>query len=1285
MTRVALITAYNGKGELLFGKRNDNGKYTLPGGHLNEGEDPRAGMVRELHEETGLHPSSLSYLHEDPGPDGDVLYCFSGHVRGEPHGNFDPDQECEHWEFFDITDGIPSKIWNNLHGPAGDANIVRRVFEWEEAEERPEQKLEKTEELGKVVLDPNAGYSFSHQHGRMGLRPTALKTFNVFAHHGGKVVGHAEFKLDPEQPVMTSGDTYVDQKHQRRGVASAMYAHAEKVLGRKAEPSTNQSDEGAALWAGNEKNSQFGKAEDLEKAAPKVWRSDDWGTAAMEIPSARHPDRTQYDANYLSAIKDHYGSVTPVKVPIVGLTFRNDIKNRPRYDLYRKMVRAGDRLPPAVVRRTSSGFEVLDGNHKGQAARDEGAKHLDAVEVPSELSKGQEPLEKMGAAARLFPFNPDKSIEPGAENAIATWQGPDHARPQRENVPYMQGPARARALIKLAAATQTRRGSAGDVQYLLHRGMGRLEHESVLREPGFAQHEKDRSSWTPHHKIAKDFSLDYNPYNRGTASVVSAWIPEGAIHSVPSQLGRLETGGARDYDTNDKIRGANNYADEHEVVVAPHRSELAKPHEVEAALGNATDIDSQINRRHGPTPTTARAQFSAGVHPKMMAKAEDEVERGLDHPDLNERTLTLKLDSVNPRHLQTASLDPHPQVHEAAIAHPRFGSAQVMHLMEATKGTDGAYPLAQQLHVLKQGDRLHSNHISALVRNAGAAPAERERVMDEVVGHPITPDTVLRSLYLDPSTSSAHRQRILQNLNAPADVLEHALHTGLFVPGAEATQLAKLAIQHPHLSSDSRDGLVRMAADRGQPHQREIAMHGLANGHVSEEVREKLFQDAKLKPGPQTGEMLSALLSGPNGGEDRADRVLRDLSPDVWRYILNSKGLTSSHFGQVVAHTHGAKDQQLLSELTAHPMFGPQHAQQLLQKAEILAKSVDPKHFGGIVRSLDPKGKDMVDHVPDLGAHPTAHGDHVEAYKSHVLQSKEKRSPKAVDEAKAINGVTRKKVFLARVSGQKDPVKMMVKPYHERVIKRAQHMQKFPIQGWAEMTHQALYHAAGIGNLHQKVHVAEHDMGPGHEKEPALVVSIHPNARSVWSGGYRRFHGKGESYRKIAIMDFLSNNHDRHGGNLMYDRDTEEPLAIDHGRSFQYIKPRTTKDVDDGDEFMNYHKGTAVNDVEPFLNPDDGQHWHDQQLENLRRYAPTFQWWGGVSDDVKKSFHDRLGQIKDPVARAHVKRNFDERAKWLDERAKFGLENYGTSWYRDSVPMYRPNEMSEDEKEAEAA
>ena len=49
--RVACCLIRDWKDDILMGKRNDNDKWTTPGGHLDKGECPYEGAIRELKEE----------------------------------------------------------------------------------------------------------------------------------------------------------------------------------------------------------------------------------------------------------------------------------------------------------------------------------------------------------------------------------------------------------------------------------------------------------------------------------------------------------------------------------------------------------------------------------------------------------------------------------------------------------------------------------------------------------------------------------------------------------------------------------------------------------------------------------------------------------------------------------------------------------------------------------------------------------------------------------------------------------------------------------------------------------------------------------------------------------------------------------------------------------------------------------------------------------------------------------------------------------------------------------
>lgn len=116
----------------------------------------------------------------------------------------------------------------------------------------------KSLDLKKKLYDEKLGYKFTHRHDDAweGQPRTVI---NVHSPHGDHV-GFATFHHTPEGGLMPFG-VAVDDAHQRQGIASHMYAMAERITGKKVVPSKVQTPEGAALWQGNAKQPQFGKTE----------------------------------------------------------------------------------------------------------------------------------------------------------------------------------------------------------------------------------------------------------------------------------------------------------------------------------------------------------------------------------------------------------------------------------------------------------------------------------------------------------------------------------------------------------------------------------------------------------------------------------------------------------------------------------------------------------------------------------------------------------------------------------------------------------------------------------------------------------------------------------------------------------------------------------------------------------------------------------------------------------------------------------------------------------------
>jgi 8-oxo-dGTP pyrophosphatase MutT (NUDIX family)/GNAT superfamily N-acetyltransferase len=122
---VASLGVFNQAGHMLWGQRRDNQRYTLPGGHLDEGEHPLQGAKRELHEETGIDIGNVPLEHLGSIP---VVthtgknYLIHAYKVVVPDGTKtsmggDPDKEVHRWDWHNIQKGLPDKIKGNLHSP----------------------------------------------------------------------------------------------------------------------------------------------------------------------------------------------------------------------------------------------------------------------------------------------------------------------------------------------------------------------------------------------------------------------------------------------------------------------------------------------------------------------------------------------------------------------------------------------------------------------------------------------------------------------------------------------------------------------------------------------------------------------------------------------------------------------------------------------------------------------------------------------------------------------------------------------------------------------------------------------------------------------------------------------------------------------------------------------------------------------------------------------------------------------------------------------------------------
>jgi ADP-ribose pyrophosphatase YjhB (NUDIX family)/predicted GNAT family acetyltransferase len=238
VSEVASVAVRNGH-KILMGARRDNERWTLPGGHLNAGEEKEEGAARELFEESGIKadPKDLKYLGSE-----DVttftgkkkrIHSYSYEHQGEiPTVENDPDKEVHQWHWIDAKDGLPSHIAENLHSPKNSTLQRLGLQDAEMAKSDVASRLKKAIQRNSLEKGINGDwkddpkYRFKHTHFKSGGNV-------IRAYHGRTKVGHFAYSESPDKEgyhFVHNGD--VSSEHQGKGLYQEMMRRAgEHVVG----------------------------------------------------------------------------------------------------------------------------------------------------------------------------------------------------------------------------------------------------------------------------------------------------------------------------------------------------------------------------------------------------------------------------------------------------------------------------------------------------------------------------------------------------------------------------------------------------------------------------------------------------------------------------------------------------------------------------------------------------------------------------------------------------------------------------------------------------------------------------------------------------------------------------------------------------------------------------------------------------------------------------------------------------------------------------------------------
>jgi hypothetical protein len=307
--------------------------------------------------------------------------------------------------------------------------------------------------------------------------------------------------------------------------------------------------------------------------------------------------------------------------------------------------------------------------------------------------------------------------------------------------------------------------------------------------------------------------------------------------------------------------------------------------------------------------------------------------------------------------------------------------------------------------------------------------------------------------------------------------------------------------------------------------------------------------------------------------------------------------------------------------------------------SSVIRKAIDESGWNNLLSEHSSSGADVVDasgHVASSKLPKPAQA---------MLESPEPIKP----EHENLSGFSPKLVmnfgkFIDRQdpSSYYDSATLMMKPYHQRTSMGY----NLPIYGWSTMATKAVFDAAGIGHMSEDVYAGQHDGVPVtyHIFAPrdyqTVGQMLHDNVK---------FAPSAEDVGKIAAMDYLTNNVDRHRYNLLvgpYDKDAaaNKMVAIDHERNFQYAvsMPRHTHMGDEWFDLpVHYLKystlGHAMEEASKY-GVDAGQ---------LNKKLKA--WWKDRSRQIRSAVSAHASAIRDENVRKHILSNFNARADALDK------------------------------------
>ncbi len=239
------VIPINQLGQVLIGKRIEDGKFTTPAGGSNPGETPIKTAIRELFEESALvaNPDSLIPLGPSLCGNGKQCYRFLYPCNmSETSSKLDPDNEVKIWKWTSISD-LPNALREDKNRHQGILDAYKRFYGINKSLKDLMDKLEKGGEGSGIK---------GHMTSQLNNLANKLNTNNIYEkeYHkltNGSTLEGAETKsgkpvyLDPHQAMAHgySPQDYLDAANEFYNKADGLTRELDKQAmgGRKPEPS----------------------------------------------------------------------------------------------------------------------------------------------------------------------------------------------------------------------------------------------------------------------------------------------------------------------------------------------------------------------------------------------------------------------------------------------------------------------------------------------------------------------------------------------------------------------------------------------------------------------------------------------------------------------------------------------------------------------------------------------------------------------------------------------------------------------------------------------------------------------------------------------------------------------------------------------------------------------------------------------------------------------------------------------------------------------------------------